>query len=39
MEYFHNTVLLRRRLLLIRSPKISRDFGFYSFAAEQNGFT
>ena len=26
-------------LLLIRSPKISRDFGFCSFAAEQNGFT
>ena len=26
-------------LLLIRSPKFSRDFGFYGFAAEQNGFT
>ena len=26
-------------LLLIRSPKCSRDFGFYGFAAEQNGFT
>ena len=23
-------------LLLIRSPKFSRDFGFYGFAAEQN---
>ena len=34
-----------KRLLLtaftniIRSPKISGDFGFYGFAAEQNGFT
>ena len=26
-------------VLLIRSPKFSRDFGFYGFAAEQNGFT
>ena len=26
-------------LLLIRSPKFSRDLGFYGFAAEQNGFT
>ena len=26
-------------LLLNRSPKFSRDFGFYGFAAEQNGFT
>ena len=26
-------------LLLIRSPKFSRDFGFYGFAAEQDGFT
>ena len=26
-------------LLLIRSPKFWRDFGFYGFAAEQNGLT
>ena len=26
-------------LTIIRSPKISRDFGFYGFAVEQNGFT
>ena len=28
-----------RGLLLNRSPKFSRDFGFYGFAAEHNGFT
>ena len=28
-----------RGLLLNRSPKFSRDFGFYGFAAEQIGFT
>lgn len=26
------------KLLLIRSPKFSRDFVIYGFAAEQNGF-
>ena len=29
----------RGGLSLIRSPKFSRDFGFYGFAAEHNGFT